>query len=96
MLAAITGPEATDRLFLVLQNACDWWNYGGQCNAEQEQHLYVKSVELFRMANVTMYALGAQWSALVLAAAADRRRQVPVGGPELACLPQQCLTVGRH
>jgi hypothetical protein len=42
---------ANGRNFLVLQNACDWWNYGGQCTSGQQQHLYVKSVRVWSCTN---------------------------------------------
>jgi hypothetical protein len=43
---------ALGRNFLVLQNACDWWNQpGGQCTQGQEQHLYVKSVRVWSCAS---------------------------------------------
>jgi hypothetical protein len=46
------GPnEVNARNFLVLQNACDYWNQtNGQCTQGQEQHLYVKSVRVWSCA----------------------------------------------
>jgi hypothetical protein len=44
--------KANGRNFLVLQNACDWWNQpNGQCTQGQEQHLYVKSVRVWSCAD---------------------------------------------
>jgi hypothetical protein len=47
------GPkEVNGRNFLVLQNACDYWNQpNGQCNQGQVQHVYVKSVSVWSCAN---------------------------------------------
>jgi hypothetical protein len=47
----LSATEASQREFLILQNACDWWNYGGQCTSGQQQHLYVKSVRVWSCAN---------------------------------------------
>jgi hypothetical protein len=45
----LTAYEAANgRNFLVLQNACDYWNQpSGTCTQGQVQHLYVKSVRVF-------------------------------------------------
>ena len=48
----LTSYEATNgRNFLVLQNACDYWNQpGGTCNQGMNQDLYVQSVRVWSCA----------------------------------------------
>lgn len=43
--------EVNGRNFLVLQNACDYWNHGGTCNQGQVQHVYVKTVRIWSCAS---------------------------------------------
>jgi hypothetical protein len=43
----ITATEANEREFLIVQNACDYWNYSQPCASGQQQHLYVMSVRVW-------------------------------------------------
>jgi hypothetical protein len=49
----INSTEVAQRQFLIVQNACDHWNYNGGCNGNDGtlQHMYVKSVRVWSCAN---------------------------------------------
>ena len=47
-LQGVAPENTTERQFLVLQNACDWWNQPANgCEKGRDQRLYVKSVRVF-------------------------------------------------
>jgi hypothetical protein len=47
----VTTDNAQERLFLIVQNACNWWNYNGVCTQGQVQHLYIKSIRVWSCAD---------------------------------------------